>query len=998
MTEDEHHFATMGNFRTSKDFDVMYWETEDIHSHPDLKYPSNPDYTNVLLEYEYEISGDAVPMDGTPAPTLTVVTMDNQAYYIRLWNYVIDRPQEVWEQGISQELGISYSFPANRTAGTGSGSAGKIRIDFNNLYAGWEPFIQEEIAENEFAWIPNPEWVKIPVNQIKRLEWAFVPQEYDYNEEEIFYFSESKPFKIKFNNWHVYGQSFLMDEKPIPPVGKVRISDGYDDSYNLTPERLVSDYSRLGFGGIVDFYVGASHYYDKHHNGQNGMELIQEHPFNTAFSSWYSSYVKLLAQRNIKVVASISMENVDAPPSWWQRAWDGQAAETLWSPTPKLLSFTNAEVRSYYQKYVLGLAEIHADHQQVPIIQLGEPWWWYMDSLPGSPPTFYDQTTKDLYQQQFGQPMHEFHSAYDSISGHETMLNWLSAQNGNFSLMLRDTLKGGYPNGQFTVLLFIPTVVDPELAPPMMGIVNFPITQWQYPNLDFFMIEDYDYLIANNMEKHRQALTVAQRKLHYPANQIHYLAGADSTNNDSIWKNIDQAISDGINMNFAEIYLWAYPQVKQRAWTQPSLIRTNVAPGLLEEETEVSLSAEHADSILYTVDGREPSMHAGQLYSGTPIPIAKDTRIRAAIVKDGSVGKPVSFDYLLNRAQYKYDASNRLQWQTFFQDEQKYRFAYTYDANGNQSKRTVNKIYNLWGDQNIIPVMSQNISPDGTASASSYFGDNYAPYKAFDHLDLEHAWITNGVAEGWLAFQFPTPKQVVSYKILPRNEITAIQASPKAWTFEGFNGIRWNVLATETNVTDWSLREFKSFNVQNVGSYSDYRINIQQNNGHWYTSIGEIEMTEGDDAGTIEYNIIPAMTGNESAYGTASSSSEFGESYAAYKAFDHVDSEQSWITNGTVEGWLAYHFPLPKLVRSYKITPRYDSSTLASAPKTWTLEGFNGTNWRVLSTETDITDWQVSMPKTFQVQNPGIFSKYRLHITNNNGHWWTSVGELEMMQ
>lgn len=997
VTNDEHNFMTTGNFRTSKDFDVMYWETEDVHSHPDLKYPTNHDFSNVVLEYNYKISGDAVPMDGTPSPTLTIVTTDDKAYYVRLWNYVVDRPQENWEAAVSEDIGTDYAFPIGRQKGNANGTTGKIRIDFNNLYSGWVPFVQNDISSSESAWVPNPEWVKVPVTDIKRLEWAFVPIEYNYNETNVNYFADSKPFKIEFSNWNVYGNTFLMNEKAVAPVGKVRISEGYDDSYNLTPERLVSDYSRLGFGDIVDFYVGASHYYDKRYNGQNGMEIIKEHPFNQAFESWYTSYVKQLSARNTKVIASISMENVDAPPSWWQRTWDGIGAETLWSPTPKLLSFTNQEVQSYYKQYILGLAKIHKDNNQTPIIQFGEPWWWYMDSLPGSPPTFYDQSTRALYQQQFGKPMHEFKSAYDSTIGHEELLKWLGEQNGKFSLMLRDTLKSVHPTGQFTVLLFIPTVVDQELAPSMMSKVNFPVEQWKSPNLDFFMIEDYDYLIANNMEKHRQALTVAQRKLNYPASQIHYLSGADSTNNDSIWKNIDQAVNDGINMRFAQVYVWAYPQVKQRGWRQPVIIESSVPPGLRKNNEQVQLSSVGADSIIYTLDGREPALSSGQVYDGSPISITKDTRIKAIAVKAGKASNSVEFDYLLDRAQYKYDISNKLQWYTFFQDDQKYRISYLYDENGNLAKRVNNKVFNLWGDQNIIPIMFQDVSPDGTASASSSFGSNYAPYKAFDHLDLEQAWITNGVVEGWLSFKFPTPRHVISYKILPRNEISAIAASPKSWTFEGFDGSKWNILSSETNVTDWKIREFKMFNVNSSGSYKEYRINITGNNGHWYTSVGEIEMMEGD-GGTTEYNIIPAMTSNVSTNGTASAESEFGEGYAAYKAFDHLNSEQSWITNGTVQGWLAYQFPLPTLVRSYKITPRYDESTLASAPKTWTFEGFNGTEWRVLSTETDITGWHLSEAKTFTVKNPGMFSKYRINISNNNGHWWTSIGELEMMQ
>lgn len=997
VTQDEHTFVTTGNFRSNKDFDVMYWETEDSHSHPDLKYPTQRDFSNVILEYNYKISGNAALMNAETSPTLTVVTNDNQAYYIRLWNYVVDRPQEKWEGAVSEELEINYSFPVGRTAGQANGTEGKIRIDFNNLYSGWVPFVQSD----ESVWLPNQEWVKVPVTDIKRLEWAFVPNEYNYDDETMTYLADSSPFEVKFTNWNVYGNSFLMNEAPYAAVGAARICDSYDDSYDQTPERLASDYSKLGFGGFVDFYVGASHYYDKRFSEASGdMEIIKDRPFNQAFTNWYDSYVKQLAARDMNVVSSISMESVDAPANWWQRTWDGKAAETLWSPAPKLLSFTNEEVKSYYRQYVLGLEKIYRANKQIPMVQLGEPWWWYMDSLPGSPPTFYDQSTRDLYYKQSGQSMHEFKSAYDDTEGHEGLLSWLSEQNGKFSLMLRDALKSADSSAQFAVLLFIPTVVDQEMAPAMMSVVNFPIEQWKSPNLDFFMIEDYDYLTSNNMEKHRQAMTLVQRKLNYSPDKIHYLSGADSTNNDSIWRNIDQAINDGINMKFAQVYLWAYPQVKNRGWKQPTIISSSVPPGLHKENVQVKLSSENVDSIIYTLDGREPSLSTGQLYDGSAINITKDTRIKAVPVKNGVVGSSVQFDYLFNRAQYKYDTFNKLlQWYTYFQDEQKYRMTYSYDQNGNLTKRVNNKIFNMWGDQNIVPVMSDNVSPDGTASASSNFGPSYAPFKAFDHLDLEQAWITNGVVEGWISFKFPTPKHVISYKILPRNEESALAASPKSWTFEGFDGTKWVVLSSESNVTNWKTREFKSFNVNQSSNYQEYRINIVENNGHWYTSIGEIEMMEGDDiTSPTDYNIIPAMISNESSGGIAKAESEFGEGYAAFKAFDHMDSEQSWITNGTVQGWLSYEFPLPKLVRSYKITPRYDESTLTSAPKSWTFEGFNGTEWRVLATETDVTNWHVSEAKTFSVKSPGVFNKYRLNISDNNGHWWTSVGELEMMQ
>jgi hypothetical protein len=993
VTEDANTFNVVGNFRTNKDFNMMYWESEDKHSHPDLKYPTIQDFTDVILEYDYTISGNAARMNEDIAPTMTIVTNDDQYYYVRLWNYVIDRPKEHMETEVGNMLGIDYLFPVSRTPGYSTGINGKIQIDFNNLYAGWEPFIEQTSEEGEVSWIPNPEWVRVPVTNIKAIQWVLVPQQYDNEGENMEYLSGSLPFEVKFSNWNVYGNQFLMNEKEYAPVGKVRISEGYDDSYNLTPERIVGDYARLGLGKIVNFYVGASHFYDKQQDQSNELTLIKEHSFNLAFENWYDSYLDQLSKIDTEVIASISMENVDAPSSWWQRTWDGNAAMTYWLPSPKLLSFTNSEVKDYYNQLVLSLADMSHKHNMTPIVQLGEPWWWYMDSLPQSPPTFYDQSTKALYQSEFGKPMHEFKSVNEPIDGQEEMLKWLGDQNGNFALMLRDTLKNAYEEGQFTVLLFIPTVTDLDYAPKMMNIVNFPVEQWKSPNLDFFMIEDYDYLIDNNMEKHRQAMTIAQRKLNYPAEKIQYLAGADSTNNDLIWKNIDQAINDGLNMNFSEVYLWAYPQVKIRGWHLPVIIDSTVSPGLQKSQSiQVHLSSDNAEQIVYTLDGREPSNIVGESYTGSPIEISEDTKLKAAVVNNNVVSNTVEFNYIFERQQYSYSPDNRLQWVTFYSDEQKYRTSYVYDLNGNQLKQNTTKVFNLWTDRNIIPVMSANVTSNGTASASSSFGENYAPYKAFDHLDIEQSWIRNGVVE------FPMPRTVISYKIIPRNEITAITASPKKWTFEGFDGIQWIVLSEEDNITDWRIKVSKQFSVQNVGSYFEYRINIQENNGYSYSSIGELEMQEGDISNAPELNIIPAMNSNESLDGIAAASSEFGSSYAAYKAFDHLNSESSWITNGSIQGWLSYQFPSPKVVRTYRLLPRYDESTISSAPKNWTLEGFNGSSWQVISTETDVTGWNVSEPKTFTVQNPANFNKYRINITENNGHTWTSIGELEMFQ
>ncbi|WP_159888677.1 carbohydrate-binding protein [Paenibacillus puerhi] len=175
---------------------------------------------------------------------------------------------------------------------------------------------------------------------------------------------------------------------------------------------------------------------------------------------------------------------------------------------------------------------------------------------------------------------------------------------------------------------------------------------------------------------------------------------------------------------------------------------------------------------------------------------------------------------------------------------------------------------------NIIPIMTADESASGVASASSDFGANYKPYKAFDHQDLEQAWVTNGVTEGWLSFEFPTQRHVVAYRLWPRNEISAIAASPKNWTFEGYDGTSWKVLDTRIEISNWTIGEPKSFTIASYSAgYKAYRINITANNGHWYTSVGELEMIEGESGTTLP--IENPASGNVTVPGTLEASNYF---------------------------------------------------------------------------------------------------------------------------
>lgn len=141
--------------------------------------------------------------------------------------------------------------------------------------------------------------------------------------------------------------------------------------------------------------------------------------------------------------------------------------------------------------------------------------------------------------------------------------------------------------------------------------------------------------------------------------------------------------------------------------------------------------------------------------------------------------------------------------------------------------------------ENLIPKMTSNNLPSGVASASNEF--SYA-YRSFDgdFATISSAWGSNENT-AWLRYDFPKPEVIEQYVIYPQT--TATDRAPKDWTFEGSNdGVTWNVLDTQSNITEWVDSTPKKFTFSNSNSYKDYRINITANNGSQYITLGELEM------------------------------------------------------------------------------------------------------------------------------------------------------------
>ena len=140
------------------------------------------------------------------------------------------------------------------------------------------------------------------------------------------------------------------------------------------------------------------------------------------------------------------------------------------------------------------------------------------------------------------------------------------------------------------------------------------------------------------------------------------------------------------------------------------------------------------------------------------------------------------------------------------------------------------------------------------------------------------------------------------------------------------------------------------------------------------------------------------MTGYTSDYGdSVTASSEDLANYGhAWKAFNQ-NPVTYWSTpEGTTSAWIAYEYPQARVVSGYTITavdPDEMGLVLYHAPKSWTFEGWNGSDWVILDTQSNIVDWPMEGPglifkdfsKTFTFTNSTAYTKYRLNISASNG-------------
>ncbi|MCH9649588.1 MAG: discoidin domain-containing protein [Deltaproteobacteria bacterium] len=291
-----------------------------------------------------------------------------------------------------------------------------------------------------------------------------------------------------------------------------------------------------------------------------------------------------------------------------------------------------------------------------------------------------------------------------------------------------------------------------------------------------------------------------------------------------------------------------------------------------------------------------------------------------------------------------------------------------------------------------VPTLTGNTS---AVSTSGIFSSSYPAWKAFDGSNssmwISQVWET----PAWIAYNFGSARVIDRYTITNTNGSLTSRA-PKDFTLQGSNnGSLWATLDTRSNQTGWVSGTPRSYTVANPGSYSRYRLHITDDNdfraGVVVISIGNLQFESCSCP-----DLVPTLTGNSSAVST---SGIFSSSYPAWKAFDGSNSSM-WISQvWETPAWIAYNFGSSRRVTQYSLNNTNGSLT-SRAPKNFTLQGSNnGFIWLTLDTRNNQTGWVSGTPRTYTVANPGNFSRYRLHITDDNdsrlGVVVISLGNLE---
>lgn len=547
----------------------LIWESADRFDHPLLSYDTDRDYSRTTLRFRWRSSG-VIALNAVHGPTLTIEGHDAagepRSWFIRLWNYAI-----------------------------GSAQDAEITLPFSDLREGWD------ISGNP----PT-----IPVGDIDRMFISLTPPGYDPASHAL--------LSSRRTGWaELTGISCDGDRSMLPigdimlPPHDLRMATAFDDSYNLTPERMLRNMRGLGYREDVVHYLGMSHFFLLTANAAGDLLVTSSGFLSIACIAWHASFLSLCKQQGYSPILSLSYELFDehCPEEWKQRYYDGTPALTGWDPPSTLLSPTSSPAMLFLRATARRFIQLLLAEDMPVRFQIGEPWWWVSADRRIC---LYDDTAKAIFGTSLGDEPPDIPDLGQPLSPQQkALLDQAGVRLASSTANLRNLVMneaGG--NAEVHLLVFTPTILDP--ATPEVRRANLP-AGWAWPNYGRLQLEDYDWLTAGAEALRRKAYTFVQQHLGYPLAAQDYLSGfvLDPQDAEQFWQKIDAGIEEAKRRGVPRQYVWALPQVLRDGYTRLPATQDDMMQAFddvlypLALGRDAGVSPEFSTSVTLTASGHE---------------------------------------------------------------------------------------------------------------------------------------------------------------------------------------------------------------------------------------------------------------------------------------------------------------------------------------------------------------------------------------------------------
>lgn len=500
-------------FYRQDDLAGLIWDSVDRFDHALLAYETRRDYRDCRLSFRWRSAG-CVPLDAVNGPVLTIEGRDAagtpRAWYVRLWNYA-----------------------------QGSADDARVTIDFAAVEGG---FLLPDEAD--------PVWA----GDIDRMFISIVPMGYTGADAALATPGEAW---VAVSELAVDGAGAVLTIGDIVlPEHGLSICSGYDDSYNLTPARLLRNAMQLGYRGDIVHYVGMSHYFRLVPDGMGWLADASGGALNTPCVAWHADFAARARALGFGLIWSLSYELFAAhcPEAWQQRAADGAPARTGWTPPSALLSPAHGAAMAYLQAVARAFVALAQAAGLDVRFQIGEPWWWVMAD---GQLCIHDAAARVALNDPAPQNVRGDPDA--------AVLDAAGALLAASTSALGAAVRAVAPDAQLLLLAYLPTVLD--RAAPALQRANLPIG-WASPAFDILQLEDYDWAAAGNATATARGIAMAQARLGYPAARQHYFAGFVLNPEDAAqWRGIADAADAARRRGVTATFIWALPQVMRDGFT-----------------------------------------------------------------------------------------------------------------------------------------------------------------------------------------------------------------------------------------------------------------------------------------------------------------------------------------------------------------------------------------------------------------------------------------------